>query len=679
VAIHRALLTGLLSSIANRGDASEYTAAGGGKFVLWPGSGSFASKPKWIVAGEMVETTRRYLRTVGRIDPDWIEPLATHLVTRSYSDPRWDRKAGSAMANEKVTLYGLTIVAERRVRYSAIDPAASRELLIQYGLVEGELDTRADFFRHNQQLLANLERLATKTRQRELIVEPHLLYRFYDARLPADVCDGPRLEKWRREAERKQSKLLFLTEEDLLDESAGTHGQHAFPDELHIDRLKLPLTYHFEPGAEQDGITLTVPREGLAQVTDERLAWLVPGLVAEKVEALLRSLPKPVRRALGPAPDVARRIAGELTFARGSLHQQVAAAISRVTGEPVTAQMFDASRLPQHLRMKVRVVDEKGQALEESRDLALLREKLAPQQPDQAAPADSPWHRDGVAKWDFGPLPASVDLRRGGVVLTRYPAVIDAGDAAGLRLCDTAAEAGRQTRAGALRLFVLAERRELKAQVQWLPQIEKIRLYAAPLAKERSIDEQLVDLLASRAFYAQDNVPNGGDEFESQRLFARKLIVPSVQELTNLALPLFETYHEVRLALEQRRPNGLKYATDDIQEQLAALVPSGFLTDTPWNWLQHFPRYLKGIVLRLGKLGSGAARDRANNDLVAPRWRQFQERLAQHRLRGVDDVELAQFRWMLEELRVSLFAQELGTSIAVSPQRLDKQWQKVQG
>jgi ATP-dependent helicase HrpA len=349
--------------------------------------------------------------------------------------------------------------------------------LIERGLVEGELDTRAEFFRHNRELLANLEKLAAKTRQRGLIVEPHTLYRFYDQRLPADVSDGPRLEKWRREAEKKQPKLLFLTEEDVLGERAESGGQRAFPDELRIDRLELPLAYRFEPGAERDGITITVPREGLAQLTEERLAWLIPGLVEEKVEALIRLLPKPVRRTLGPAPDIARKIAAELTFAKGSLHVQVAAAISRAADEPITPEMFDVERLPPHLRMSVRVVDEQGKTLSEGRDLAALREKLTPQQPAEAAPVSCPWHRDGVTKWDFGPLPASVDLRRGGVVLTKYPAVIDAGESAALRLGDSAAEANRQTRAGVLRLFVLAERRELKAQVQWLPQIEKIRLY----------------------------------------------------------------------------------------------------------------------------------------------------------------------------------------------------------
>ena len=678
-AIHRSLLAGLLSSIAQRGDAHEYTAAGGGKFLLWPGSGTFAAKPKWIVAAELVETTRRYLRTVGRIDPAWIEPLAAHLVTRSYSDPHWDRKAGGAMAKEKVTLFGLTIVAERRVRFSSIDPAASRELLIQHGLVEGELDTRAEFFRHNRDLIARLQRLATKTRSRELLVEPHVLYRFYDARLPPEVSDAPRLEKWRREAERKQPKLLFLTESDLVEVERDTPVEQAFPDELHIDRLKLPLEYHFEPGDARDGITLTVPREGLAQVTDERLAWLVPGLIDEKVEALVRSLPKALRRELGPAPDVARRIAEGLSFAKGSLHAEVAAAVSRLAGQSVSPQDFDASRLPPHLRLNVRVVDRQGQTIRESRELAELKEQIAPPAPQAIVPAGSPWHRDGVTKWDFGRLPASIELRTGGVVLTKYPALVDAGESAALRLADTAAEAARQTRAGILRLFVLAERRELKSQVQWLPQIEKIRLYAAPLARNRPIDEQLIDLLASRAFYGQDAIPRDADEFEAQRLFARRQIVPTVQEISKIALPLFEAYHAVRLALEQKRGPAAAYAVDDIRGQLAALVPPGFLTDTPWTWLEHFPRYLRAMSLRLGKLGSGATRDRQHTELLAARWQQYQERLAAHRSRGIDDPQLAQFRWMLEELRVSLFAQELGTSLAVSPQRLDKQWQKVRG
>ncbi|MEX2173211.1 MAG: ATP-dependent RNA helicase HrpA [Pirellulaceae bacterium] len=676
-AIHRALLAGLLSSVAQRGDTAEYTAAGGGKFLLWPGSGVFGIKPKWVVAAELVETTRRYIRTIGKIDPDWIEPLASHLVARSYSEPHWDRKAGGAMAYEKVSLWGLTIVARRRVRYTAIDPAASRELLIQHGLVEGDLDTRAEFFRHNRELLSNLDKLASKTRQRGLIVEPHVLYRFFDARLPADVCDAPLLDKWLRAAGKENSRRLCLTEKDLLDGQATEDSAAAFPDQLQIDKLKLPLDYRFEPGAEQDGITLTVPAAGLAQLREDRLEWLIPGLLAEKIEAVVRSLPKTIRRTLGPAPDVARKVAEQLQFATGAFLPSVADALGRLAGQRISPETFALERLPPHLRINVRVIDEQGKTLREGRDLQELREQLGEQQVAEIAPAGTPWHQDQILKWDFGPLPPSIDLHRGGLVLTRYPALVDAGQSAALRLCETAAEAERQTRAGALRLFVLAEIRELKAQVKWLPQIEKIRLFAAPLCKTRSVDDELIDLLAARAFYPAEQVPRDAEAFEAQRLVGRKRTVPCVQELTGLALPLFETYHQVRLALDQAHPAAWQPAVEDLREQLAALLPAGFLTATPWPWLEQFPRYLKGMALRIKKLPSGAARDRQNQQQVARFWQEYRELSLAHQQRGTSDPELATFRWMIEELRVSLFAQELGTKTPISGPRLEKQLARV--
>ena len=671
-AIHRSLLSGLLSSVAQRGESSEYTAAGGGKFQLWPGSGVFGSKPKWIVAAEMVETTRRYLRTAARIDPDWIEPLATHLVTRSYSDPHWDRRAGGAMAAEKVSLFGLTIVPRRRVRYTAIDPKVSRQLLIQRGLVEGDYDTKAEFFQHNQRLVREIEELAARTRRRELIVEPQLVADFYEARLPRTVVDHASLEKWRRDAEQKNRRVLFLTEADLLGNQQAAADGDQYPDDLQIDRLKLPLVYHFEPGAEQDGVTVTVPRASLTQLSEERLGWLVPGLVADKIEALIRSLPKAVRRNLGAAPELAKRIAGDVAFASAPLPILVAAALSKHSGEKITPDMFDEERLPPHLRMKIRVIDGGGRTVIEGRNLAAIREHLG----DQAAPpppAESPWHRDGITRWDFGPLPEHVDLPYGGLTLTRHPAVVDAHRSVSLRLLETQVEASRLTRMGVLRLFALAEHRELKAQVQWLPQIERLRLYGAPLGKSRSIDDQLIDLLASRAFYATGEVPRDADSFEVQRLAGRRNIVPAVQEVTKLVQSLLAAYHDVRLALEEPRPATCQPALDDIRGQLLALFAENFLTATPWSWLVHFPRYLKAVDLRLKKLTTGGLdRDRQQLALLAPRQEELRRRVKPSVWADIDNPPLAHYRWLLEELRVSLFAQELGTSQPVSPQRLDK-------
>jgi ATP-dependent helicase HrpA len=678
-AIHRALLSGLLSSIANRGETNEYTAAGGGKFFLWPGSGVAATKPKWIMAGEMVETARRYLRTVARIDPQWIEPLASHLVTRSHSEPHWDRRAGGAMAYEKVSLLGLTIVPRRRVRYTTVDPRTSRRLFIQHGLVEGDYDTRGDFFRQNRQLIESLEVKATKTRRRELLVDPQLVYDFYDAKIPAAVVDSPSLDKWRKEVEQQNRRILFMTEADLVGAQPTELPADEFPDVLNLDQAKLPLAYHFEPGAPEDGVTITVPREALSQLSEERLGWLVPGLVADKIQALIRSLPKAVRRNIGQAPDVAKQVADKLAFASGPFLPLVSHELATIAGERIQPEMFDLERLPVHLKMKIRVVGHGGRTVVEGRDLATIREHLGqdagPTRPPKAA---SQWHRDGLTKWDFGPLPEKTELVLGGVKLTKFPALLDAGETVSLRLLDTAPEAARQTRLGVLRLFVLAEHRELKTQARWLPNIEKIRLWSAPLSASRSIEDQLIDLIAARAFYATNEIPRDADSFEAQRLLGRKNILPAVQEVTKVVQALFEAYYDVRLALEQKRPPTWQYALDDIHDQLVALLPDNFLAATPWEWLVHLPRYLKGISLRLKKIAtSGIPRDRQAHDQVVPRWKEYQQRLADHRKRLIDDPEMPLVRWMAEELRVSLFAQELGASIPISPQRLDKQWGKT--
>jgi len=321
----------------------------------------------------------------------------------------------------------------------------------------------------------------------------------------------------------------------------------------------------------------------------------------------------------------------------------------------------------------VRVLDDDGRTVIEGRDLAAIREHLGDDAVPPAVQTSSPWHRDGVTKWDFGPLPEHVDLRVGGLALTKYPAVVDAGRSVNLRLCDTAAEAQRLTRMGVLRLFVLTEHRELKAQVKHLPQIERIRLYAAPLSKAQPIDDQLIDLLASRAFYQSDEVPRDPDAFEAQRLFGRRHSLPSVQEITKVTLPLFEAYHEVRLALEQPRPATWQPALDDIRDQLAALLPPGFMVATPWLRLMHLPRYLKAIGQRLSKLaGGGLERDRQHLLQITPRKEALAGRISAGEWADIFDPEWAQYRWMLEELRVSLFAQGLGTNEPVSLQRLDR-------
>ncbi|WP_254513677.1 ATP-dependent RNA helicase HrpA [Anatilimnocola floriformis] len=689
-AIHRALLTGLLSNVALKGETAEYTGAGNNKLFLWPGSGVFQNRPKWIVAADLVETTKNYARTIARIDPGWIEPLAQHLVNYHYTNPAWEKRAGSTMANERVSLFGLTIIPRRRVRYGPIDPLASRELMIRSGLVEGEFETRAPFFRHNQELREELIHLAAKARRRDLLVEDQLVDDFYSGRIPPDAYDQPRLEKWLRANEKEKPRVLHMEAADLLGHELEPPPPEEYPEKLELDRLQLPLEYHYEPGAENDGLTVDVPREAIFQLSAERLNWLIPGMLVEKVEHLIKSLPKQQRRNLIPAPDVAKRVAKQLHFAKSSFMLEVARSLSKEAGEPIGPEQFDLSRLPTHLVINVRVRDEHGKVLAEGRDLEVLREKVGATKSVAAAQAaeKSPWHRDGVKAWEWDVLPESVDLTRGGLSFTRFPAVVDMQETVTLRLCETQPEAEQLTWGGIRRLVVIDKPRRYREQIEHLPKLAQIQVLAAPLCKERTLIQQLVDLLAQRsidlartsprAIGPKGALPRTKDDFLKLQKLSADQLLPAVQEVTRFALPLFEAYHQARLALEQPRPEMWQPIVEDLRQQFAELLTPHFLANTPWEWLQHFPRYLKGIALRLQKvISTGLPRDRQAMAQVTPRIEAWHTRREVHRKHHVLDPQLEIFRWQLEEFRISLFAQELGTSQAVSGPRLDKQWEKV--
>ncbi|MGE3777180.1 MAG: ATP-dependent RNA helicase HrpA, partial [Pirellulaceae bacterium] len=361
--IHRALLVGLLSNVALRTDVHEYTGAGNIKLQLWPGSATFLQKPKWIVAAELIETTRRYARCAAGIQPGWIEPLARHLVNRSYSEPYWDGKAGATMAQEKVTLFGLPVAARRSAPYGPVDPEYARELFIRHGLVGGDVPGSAPFLTHNRQLRAQTDRLTVKSRRTDLVVDDFALFAFYNKRVPADVYDWARLNRWRRHAEQQDARRLYMTVADMTAAEELPRPEE-FPDTLSIDHLQLPLEYRFEPGGDADGVTMVVPRAGLAQVPIQRLGWLVPGLLEQKVEAIIRALPKDLRRNLIPVPDTVRKVMDELAFDSGDFMIRLAAILSRLAGENIPVELLNTDKLPAYLRMNIRVVDEAGRTVE---------------------------------------------------------------------------------------------------------------------------------------------------------------------------------------------------------------------------------------------------------------------------------------------------------------------------
>jgi len=695
-AIHRAILAGLLSNVALRTDVHQYTAAGGRKFYLWPGSTLFAKKPRWIVAAEMVETSRRYLRTCAHIRAQWIEPLASHLVKRFYSEAHWDRRWQAPAALEKVTLFGLPIVAARKIRLGDVDPAAAREVLIQAGLVEGRLEAQLDFLQHNRRLLEELAQWQNKVRRGDLLLGQWAQYDFYDRRLPPEVYDARRLVRWHRRQSRTEPAALYMRPEDLLRDDAPPINPADFPETLDLGGFRAPVRYAFDPGAEDDGVTLTVPVEAVGRLDPARLEWLVPGLLPRKVEALIRTLPKTLRRHLVPVPETARRVAEGLRFGEGSLVEAVARAVSRLAGQPISASDFQLDKLPRELQMNLCVVDAGGHPLAQSRDLHQLRHRLAQEAERRFATVDDrAWRRDNLVDWELDELPEVVHLDQAGLVIPAFPMLVDQKHAVGVRLASSAEKAVRHTRAGLRRLVVLRAATTLQPAIDWLPHADRFQRLAEVLATlppakggtatggggaARHLKQELVELLAERAFLAPDVVPRNKAQFEAFLEAGRQRVGLAVQELAEWLGPLCQAFEQAWQALQKAHDAPWQYAVADITAQLARLAAPGFLVETPWNWLRHFPRYFRAMALRLERIAGGnLARDRrAWEEEILPRQEACDQRWEEHRMMDTEDPELVLYRWMLEEYRVSLFAQRLGTALPVSAQRLDRQWAKVE-
>lgn len=675
-ALHRALLTGLLSNIALKKDESnEYTGSGGQTLRLWPGSGLIEQKPKWVIAAELIETRARYARCAARINPKWIEPLAPHLVKRSYGDPRWNGASGRVLADERVALFGLPIVPRRSANYGPLDPGAARTLFIQNGLVEGDWENPPAFYRQNRELIAEIEEFLSKTRRLDLLRGEAAHFAFYDQRLPEEVYDGPTLSRWIKQAPRDSALGLRLRKSDLVRDEAENVAESDFPAEIDSGGIRLPLEYQLEPGTEDDGVTVVVPQAALGQLSPDRLSWLVPGLLEEKVAALIRSLPKPVRTAFVPVPQTTREIAPQITFGKGDLETTLAGLLSRMAGELIEPAMFAADRLPNHLRMNVRVVDDEGNTISTGRDLAELSRHhgtagaVSPQNDAMA----SQWHRDGLTDWVWNNLPESIPLQRGDTMFPSYPTIVDQETAVGLRLFDSSDRAVDESQRGLRRLFLLGNRKAIRAQVDWLPELDRNLLNLSTLIAPGLLRGQLVELMAARAL-TNTGLPLSRTEAEYREMLkrGRNQISVAAQDIQSLLGPLADRWQAVKLWLERRHPPQWQPALDDVRSQIEHLFPPDFLLRTRWEWLAQYPRYLKAIVLRIEKLSAGGLeRDRRLMADIAPHWRAYLDK--RHTLTdGASAAKLDRFHGMIEEYRVSLFAQTLGTSITISAKRLEK-------
>jgi ATP-dependent helicase HrpA len=671
-AIHRSLIPGLLANVGNKGEAFEYDGIRSRKFHLFPGSTTFHKKPAWVVAAEIVETTKVYARTVAMVQPEWIEQAAKHLVRREYLDPHWQRRTARVIAHEKVTLTGLNLIPRRPVNFGPIDPVSARQIFIKSALVDGDYDTNAAFFRHNQQLVRDVQLIEAKHRRADILADPATRFAFYDVRIPADVNSGQTFDRWRRGAEQADRRLLFMSVEDLMSRAAGELNTTQFPDTLDADGVTYPLEYHFEPGTPHDGVTLTVRLAQLNQLPGERLEWLVPGLLEEKVIDLIRTLPKPIRVNLVPVPDFARRAVQQMRFGAGSLLATLAKTLGHLGSVPVTPADFRPDQLEPYLHMNVRVLDEHGKLVAQSRDLDALRRQLRERARQTfASLPPSPFHRDDVKEWDFGDLPPKVELRHGGQTLLGYPAVVDMGDSVALRLLDTWESALVETRRGVRRLFVIEYASALRYEVDSIRGLSQMGLNYATLGGMKQLKQQLADAIVDRLGLGDAPDIRTRMDFELRLESAWNKLPRAAADVGELTGRILSLYQALRRRLDEPFPPLLEANVQDMRDHLRSLIPPDFLTATSYEWLPHLPRFLQALELRHRKLhNAGLPRDTKWMAVIQPFWDEFRQMHRELATSAVDPRDLEQFRWLIEEMRVSLFAQELRTSVPMSVQRL---------
>lgn len=687
-AIHRALLAGLLGNLGCKSEESaHYLGARGIKFLIHPGSTLQKKAGKWIVAAEISETTRLFARCVARIEPAWLEQVGAHLLKRSCFDPHWEKKAMQAIAFERITLYGIVVDARRRVNFGPLNPQEAREIFIRQALVGGEVseefERRWAFHQHNQQLMLEIETLEHKSRRPDVLVDDELIFAFYDRIVPAGIYSGASFDKWRRDAERATPRLLYLQREDLMRHEAAGVTSEAFPHQLRLGGVDYELAYHFDPGSARDGVTLSVPLAQLNQIPAARCEWLVPGLLKEKVVQLVKTLPQRLRAKLVPVPDFAAEFVAQVSPSDKPLVMALIAFILQsrglnARGWEITPDAFRPDALPAHFSLNFRLLDENGRQLGMSRSLSDLRAEWGREAKQEFSELhETPGEYSGMSDWTFGELPERMEIGvGGGQRLLGYPGLVDDGDSVSLCVFDSPEEARQAHAAGLLRLFMLQFREQQKYLEKNLPGLNQMALQFMALGTLDELRRQLIDLSFARACLL-DPWPNDAATFRARCLEAKPRLGLLAQEICRLLGQILGDWQ----ALQKKLPAFKAFAStlQDIEGQLARLIHKRFIAETPFERLQQYPRYFQAIALRLDKLKAGgvpgAIRDARLLAEFAPLWTNYERRASVLARQGVSDVRLEQFRWLLEELRVQLFAQELRTPVPVSSKRLQKMWE----
>jgi len=677
--IHKAILAGLLSQMGCKTSEGDYQGARNSRFVMAPGSPLARKKPQWIMAAELLETNRLYARQVALIEPQWAEALAPDLVTHRYSDPVWRKRRGEVVARQTTTLYGLILQAERFVSYSSIDPDLCRELFLTEGLVKGDMQTDGAFLAANQTLIAELERFEHKTRRRDILVDEQAVYDFYNKRIPNEICSRAPFEKWRKSAEKTQPRLLFLTRDDLLKRETDDISITQFPDVLTWNGMSFPLHYHFEPGHAQDGVTLRVPLVLLHTLPTRRLEWLVPGMLRDKCIALFKALPKQWRKNFVPIPDYVDACLSTLSAGDIALTQKINEYVKKKSRITIPDEEWRAVVLePQHL-FNIEVVNDEGAVLDQGRDIIALRERCIPGVLPQLGSSKDALEKAFFTEWTFGDLQDYIDETHAGMTLRRYPALIDQQQkGVSLVLLNNASEARQLTRKGLIRLLVLKHSQGVRQLRKDLSQNKTLLMNFRNLGNEKELMDMFIDAALMRCFKLYDREIKTQAEFEQSYAATSAHVSQQTQSLVSLLEKIGTQYQHITKKLQVN--TSLSWATSllDIKEQMKHLFSRDFLLDVPDEHLKDYPRYLEAILKRLEKLQENLHRDHLAMLEFKPFWAQFEQRQQHHQREHIVDPALQNYRWLLEEYRVSLFAQELKTKVPVSPKRLRLAWESVQ-
>ncbi|HFQ5279351.1 TPA: ATP-dependent RNA helicase HrpA [Vibrio vulnificus] len=671
-AVHSAILTGLLSHIGMKDqEKNEYHGARNARFHIFPGSGLFKKQPKWVMSAELVETSKLWGRIIAKIQPEWIEPLAKHLIKRSHSEPHWSKKQAAVMAYEKVMLYGIPIVPKRLVNYGNIDASVSREIFIRSALVEGDWETKHAFFKQNRKLLLEVEELEHKSRRRDILVDDEELFQFYDQRVGTEVVSGRHFDTWWKQASKKEPELLNFEKEMLFKGDASHVTDLDYPNFWHQNGLKLKLSYQFEPGDDSDGVTVHIPLPILNQIDPAGFDWQIPGLRHELVVSLIKSLPKTLRKNFVPAPNYADAFLSRVTAMEMPLLDALEKELRRMTGATVLREDWKLDQVPDHLKVTFRAVDERNRKLKEHKDLHELKESLKEKvQETLSKVADDDIEQQGLHKWSFGELPQVYQQKRGGYQVKAFPALVDNKDSVEIKLYETEQEQISAMKAGQRRLILLNVPSPIKYLHANLPNKSKLGLYFNPYGKVLDLIDDCIACGVDKLIEEQGGLVWEPEKFEALKEHVRAELGDTVVDIAKQVETILTTAFNINKKLKGKIDFTMAFALSDIKAQIEGLIFKGFATECGWKRLPDILRYMKAIERRMEKLPIDPNKDRLHMLKIESVVKDYKELLNKIPKGLAVPENVKEIRWMIEELRVSFFAQQLGTPYPVSDKRV---------